>query len=52
MPSREGVTHQEIYGCPNHPNAGTGYHPITGECCVECGHGITLLKGVWTATQH
>lgn len=40
----------EQWGCPQHPNVAYGYHPILGNICIECGHRITLLKGVWTAT--
>lgn len=41
-------TEEEHYGCPYHPNAGYGYHPIHGNICVECGHRITLLKLTYT----
>lgn len=34
----------EHWGCPQHPNAGYGDHPILGNICIRCGHRITLLK--------
>ena len=37
----------EHWGCPQHPNAGYGYHPILGNICIQCGHRITLLKVVF-----
>ena len=43
---------EKHYGCPVHPNAGYRYLPLRGEICVNCGHRIALLKGVWSVNSN